>query len=173
MGLNTFDIKQAFRKLEEMMGEVNEDTGEFIYKEEDLAYFVNDLNEKKELKLNNIEDLKREYKARNEALEDKIKSLQSKVKQNDKTIDNLLFLQNVLLDGEKLKTDEYNFFYKSNQSVTVPEKVDDSYKGFIKTTIEWDKTAIKNALQNCTKEEFEEFNKKGFGIQTKSSLNVR
>jgi chromosome segregation ATPase len=108
MGLNTFDIKQAFRKLEEMMGEVNEDTGEFIYKEEDLAYFVNDLNEKKELKLNNIEDLKREYKARNEALEDKIKSLQSKVKQNDKTIDNLLFLQNVLLDGEKKKTDEYN-----------------------------------------------------------------
>lgn len=171
--MKTFEILEQFRKLEDMMNEFDSETGEFIYKEEDLAYFVKDLNEKKELKLNNIEDLKREYKARNEALKDKIKSLQSKVKQNDKTIDNLLFLQNVLLDGEKLKTDEYNFFYKSSQSVIVPEKVDDSYKGFIKTTIEWDKTAIKNALQNCTKEEFEEFNKKGFGIQTKLNLNVK
>lgn len=171
--MKTFEILEQFRKLEDMINEFDSETGEFIYKEEDLACFVKDLNEKKELKLNNIEDLKREYKARNEALKDKIKSLQSKVKQNDKTIDNLLFLQNVLLCGEKLKTDEYNFFYKSNQSVIAPEKVDDSYKGFIKTTIEWDKTAIKNALQNCTKEEFKEFNKKGFGIQTKSSLNVR
>ena len=170
--METFKILEQFRKLEEMMNEFDEN-GEFIYKEEDLAYFVNELNEKRELKLNNIEDLKKEYKARNEALKDKIKSLQTRVKQNDKTIENLAFLQDVLLNGEKLKTDEYTFFYKNSQSVVAPEKVDESYKGFIKTTIEWDKTAIKTALQNSTKEEFEAFNKKGFGIQTKSSLNVR
>ena len=170
--MKVFDIKAQFRQLEEMMNEFDEN-GEFIYSTESLSHFVKELEEKKELKLNNIEDLKREYKSRNDALDIKIKSLQSKVKQNEKTIENLLYLQNVLLDGEKLKTDEYNFFYKSSQSVIVPEKVDDSYKGFIKTTIEWDKKAIKNTLQNCTKEEFEEFNKKGFGIQTKLNLNVR
>lgn len=170
--MKTFEILEQFRKLEDMMNDFD-DNGEFLYSEDDLSHFIKELNEKKEIKLNNIEDLKRELKSKISTLDEKIKSLETRKKQFNKSIENLLYLQNVLLDGEKLKTDEYNFFYKSSQGVIVPEKVDDSYKGFIKTTIEWDKTAIKNALQNCTKEEFKEFNKKGFGIQTKSSLNVR
>lgn len=170
--MKTFEILEQFRKLEAMMNEFD-DNGEFLYNEDDLGHFVKELNEKKEIKLNNIEDLKKELKSKISTLDEKIKSLETRKKQFNKSIENLLYLQNVLLDGEKLKTDEYNFFYKSSQSVIVPEKVDEEYKGFIKTKIEWDKTAIKNALQNCTKEELEEFNKKGFGIQTKLNLNVK
>jgi chromosome segregation ATPase len=89
--MTTFEIKDSFRKLEEMMNEFDQETGEFIYSTESLAHFIKELEEKKELKLNNIEDLKREYKSRNDALDVKIKSLQARKKQNETQINNLKF----------------------------------------------------------------------------------
>ncbi|MFA9240588.1 MAG: siphovirus Gp157 family protein, partial [Candidatus Paceibacteria bacterium] len=145
--MRTFDIMEQFRKLEEMMNEFDQETGEFIYNENELSYFVNDLNAKKELKLNNIEDLKREYKARIELIDEKIKSFQSKQKRYKNIIENFKYLQNVLLDGEKLKTDEYTFYYTNSESIIVPDKIDESLGNFTKTTIEWDKTKIKDAIK--------------------------
>ena len=110
--MKTFDIKQAFRELEEKMSEFNPETGEFIHSEDEFKEFIEALNEKKELKLNNIEDLKKEYKSSINTLDDKIKSLQARKKQFNKIIDNLKFLQSVFLDGEKLKTDEYSFYVR-------------------------------------------------------------
>lgn len=166
--MTTFDIKAQFRKLEEMMNEFDQETGEFIYSTESLAYFVKELEEKRELKLNNIEDLKREYKSRNDALDIKIKSLQARKKQNETQINNLKFLQEVLLDGEKLKTDEYTFYYTNSESIIVPDKIDESLGNFTKTTIEWDKTKIKDAIKLG-----EDLSSYGIGIQKKSSLAVR
>ena len=166
--MTTFEIKDSFRKLEEMMNEFDQETGEFIYSTESLAYFVKELEEKRELKLNNIEDLKREYKSRNDALDIKIKSLQARKKQNETQINNLKFFQEVLLDGEKLKTDEYTFYYTNSESVMVPDKIDESLGNFTKTTIEWDKTKIKDAIKLG-----EDLSSYGIGIQKKSSLAVR
>lgn len=166
--MTTFEIKDSFRKLEEMMNEFDQETGEFIYSAESLAYFVKELEEKRELKLNNIEDLKREYKSRNDALDIKIKSLQARKKQNETQINNLKFFQEVLLDGEKLKTDEYTFYYTNSESVIVPDKIDESLGNFTKTTIEWDKTKIKEAIKLG-----EDLSKYGLAIQKKSSLAVR
>lgn len=167
MGLNTFEIKDSFRKLEQMMNEFDEN-GEFIYSTESLEHFVKELNEKKELKLNNIEDLKREYKSRNDALDIKIKSLQARKKQFSRNINNLKFFQEVLLNGEKLKTDEYTFYYTNSESIIVPDKIDESLGNFTKTTIEWDKTKIKDAIKLG-----EDLSSYGIGIQKKSSLAVR
>ena len=166
--MTTFEIKDSFRKLEEMMNEFDQETGEFIYSTESLSHFVKELEEKRELKLNNIEDLKREYKARNDALDIKIKSLQARKKQNETQINNLKFFQEVLLDGEKLKTDEYTFYYTNSESVIVPDKIDESLGNFTKTTIEWDKTKIKDAIKLG-----EDLSSYGIGIQKKSSLAVR
>ena len=166
--MRTFDIMEQFRKLEEMMNEFDQETGEFIYNENELSYFVNDLNAKKELKLNNIEDLKREYKSRNDSLDVKIKSLQARKKQNETQINNLKFFQEVLLNGEKLKTDEYTFYYTNSESIIVPDKIDESLGNFTKTTIEWDKTKIKDAIKLG-----EDLSSYGIGIQKKSSLAVR
>ena len=166
--MTTFEIKDSFRKLEEMMNEFDQETGEFIYSTESLAYFVKELEEKRELKLNNIEDLKREYKARNDALDIKIKSLQARKNQNETQINNLKFFQEVLLDGEKLKTDEYTFYYTNSESIIVPDKIDESLGNFTKTTIEWDKTKIKDAIKLG-----EDLSSYGIGIQKKSSLAVR
>lgn len=166
--MTTFEIKDSFRKLEEMMNEFDQETGEFIYSTESLSHFVKELEEKRELKLNNIEDLKREYKSRNDALDIKIKSLQARKKQNETQINNLKFFQEVLLDGEKLKTDEYTFYYTNSESVIVPDKIDESLGNFTKTTIEWDKTKIKDAIKLG-----EDLSSYGIGIQKKSSLAVK
>ena len=166
--MTTFEIKDSFRKLEEMMNEFDQETGEFIYSSESLAHFVKELEEKKELKLNNIEDLKREYKSRNDALDIKIKSLQARKKQNETQINNLKFFQEVLLDGEKLKTDEYTFYYTNSESVIVPDTVDEKLEQFTKKTIEWDKTKIKEAIKMG-----EDLTKYGLVIQKKQSLSVR
>ena len=166
--MKVFEIKDSFRKLEEMMNEFDQETGEFIYSSESLAHFVKELEEKKELKLNNIEDLKREYKSRNDALDIKIKSLQARKKQNETQINNLKFFQEVLLDGEKLKTDEYTFYYTNSESVIVPDTVDEKLEQFTKKTIEWDKTKIKEAIKMG-----EDLTKYGLVIQKKQSLSVR
>ena len=166
--MTTFEIKDSFRKLEEMMNEFDQETGEFIYSTESLSHFVKELEEKRELKLNNIEDLKREYKSRNDSLDVKIKSLQARKKQNETQINNLKFFQEVLLDGEKLKTDEYTFYYTNSESIIVPDKIDESLGNFTKTTIEWDKTKIKDAIKLG-----EDLSSYGIGIQKKSSLAVR
>lgn len=166
--MTTFEIKDSFRKLEEMMNGFDQETGEFIYSTESLAYFVKELEEKRELKLNNIEDLKREYKSRNDALDIKIKSLQARKKQNETQINNLKFFQEVLLNGEKLKTDEYTFYYTNSESIIVPEKIDESLEKFTKKTIEWDETKIKDAIKLG-----EDLSSFGIGIQKKSSLAVR
>jgi len=166
--MTTFEIKDSFRKLEEMMNEFDQETGEFIYSTESLSHFVKELEEKRELKLNNIEDLKREYKSRNDSLDVKIKSLQARKKQNETQINNLKFFQEVLLNGEKLKTDEYTFYYTNSESIIVPDKIDESLGNFTKTTIEWDKTKIKDAIKLG-----EDLSSYGIGIQKKSSLAVR
>jgi len=166
--MTTFEIKDSFRKLEEMMNEFDQETGEFIYSTESLSHFVKELEEKRELKLNNIEDLKREYKSRNDSLDVKIKSLQARKKQNETQINNLKFFQEVLLNGEKLKTDEYTFYYTNSESIIVPEKIDESLEKFTKKTIEWDKTKIKDAIKLG-----EDLSSFGIGIQKNLVLAVR
>lgn len=171
--MKTFDIKQAFRELEEKMSEFNPETGEFIHSEDEFKEFIEALNEKKELKLNNIEDLKREYKSKISSLDEKIKSLQARKNQFNKIIDNLKFLQNVLLDGKKLKTDEYNFYFTTSKSLKVPDDVDETLEDLIKIEKIYDKDVIKDRLENANDEIKAELSKKGFYIETKKSLVVR
>lgn len=171
--MKTFDIKQAFRELEEKMNEFDPETGEFLYREDEFKEFIEALNEKKELKLNNIEDLKREYKSKIDSLDEKIKSLQARKKQFNKIIDNLKFLQNVLLDGEKLKTDEYNFYFTTSKSLKVPDVVDETLEDLIKIEKSYDKDVIKDRLENANDEIKAELIEKGFYIETKKSLVVR
>lgn len=171
--MKVFDIKSAFRELEEKMSEFNPETGEFLHNEDEFKEFIEALNEKKELKLNNIEDLKREYKSKIGGLEDKIKSLNGRKKQFEKIIDNLQFLQKVLLDGEKLKTDEYSFYFTTSKSVKVPDVIDEALEDLIKIEKSYDKKIIKDRLENANDEIKQDLNSKGFYIETKKSLVVR
>ena len=68
MGLNTFEILQEIRALEDLLNEVNPETGEFVNNEDVIKDYIINLQTSKENKLNNIEDLKLELKAQREDL---------------------------------------------------------------------------------------------------------
>ena len=168
MGLNTFEILQEIRALEDLLNEVNPESGEFINNEDVIKDYIINLQASKETKLNNIEDLKLEFKSQIEALKQKEEKLYAKRKSLEANIERLKDLQVVLLNGEKLKTDEYTFSFRTTKSVVVPNEVNKSLEIFTKTKVEWDKVAIKKELDKGI-----DYSEYGIYLEDKQSLSVR
>ena len=146
--MRTFDILSEFRALEALLNEVDAETGEFLNSEDDIKDYITKLNIDKATKLNNIEDLKQELNGQIDTLKNKIDKLSSRKKSIESNIDRLKDLQLLLLDGEKLKTDEYTFSFRSSSSVNVYdiEQLEDKYFKIEKKPILEDiGEAIKNA----------------------------
>lgn len=143
-----FDILKEYRALEELMNEVNEETGEFVNSEDDIREYIVKLDQDRDTKLDNIERIKRELSATKFALDEEIKRLQALKKQKDKTIENLTNLQMYLTNGEKIETPLYKFSTRKSKSVHVPAIVDPSFKECVRAKYEWDKTAIKKMLDS-------------------------
>ena len=168
MGLNTFDILQEIRALEDLLNEVNPESGEFVNNEDVIKDYIINLQTSRENKLNNIEDLKLELKAQSEALKQKEEKLYAKRKSIESNIERLKDLQAMLLQGEKLKTDEYTFSFRNSKSVVVPSEVNPGLEIFTKTKIEWDKVAIKKELDKGI-----DYSEYGIYLEDKKSLSVR
>ena len=168
MSLKTFDILQEIRALEEMLNEVDPVTGEFINNEDIMKDYIKSLQVEKETKLNNIEDLKLEFKSQIEALKQKEEKLYARRKSLEANIERLKDLQVMLLNGEKLKTDEYTFSFRTTKSVVVPNEVNKSLEIFTKTKVEWDKVAIKKELDKGI-----DYSEYGIYLEDKQSLSVR
>lgn len=167
MGLNTFEIMQEFRALESLLNEVDAETGEFLNSENDIKEYIEKLNIDKATKLNNIEDLKLEMNSQIESLKLKIDKLNNRKKSIEKNIDKLKDLQVMLLAGEKLKTDEYTFSFRSSKSVVVPNEVDPTFPQ-VKIKYEWDKVGIKKMLDTGI-----DYSEYGIYLEEKQSLSVR
>lgn len=165
--MKTFEILQEFRALEELLNEFDPETGEILNSEEDIKDYVLNLSNEKSVKLDNIEDLKREYAGQIATIKEKVAKLQSKIKTFENKIDSLKELQLMLLDGEKFKTAENNFYFTKSKSVYVEDwflpQLDDKFK---KVTVTPNKTELKKAIKSG--EVFE-----GVGIEEKTSLVVR
>ena len=168
MGLNTFEILQEIRVLEDMLNEIDPVTGEFVNNEDIMKDYIKGLQVEKETKLNNIEDLKLEFKSQIEALKQKEEKLYAKRKSIESNIERLKDLQVMLLQGEKLKTDEYTFSFRTTKSVVVPNEVNKSLEMFTKTKVEWDKVAIKKELDKGI-----DYSEYGIYLEDKKSLSVR
>lgn len=169
MGLRVFDILQEIRALEDILNEVDPVSGEFVNNEDDIKDYITKLNIDKSTKLNNIEDLKQELNGQIDTLKTKIDKLSSRKKSIESNIDRLKDLQLLLLDGEKLKTDEYTFSFRSSSSINVYdiEQLEDKYFKIEKKPILKDiGEAIKNA--NSKGESFF-----GAEIVNKVSLSIR
>lgn len=167
MSLNTFEILQEFRALESLLNEINEETGEFINSENDIKEYIDKLNIDKATKLNNIEDLKLEMNNQVEALKVKIDKLNKRKKAFETNIDKLKDLQIMLLNGKKLKTDEYTFSFRTSKSVVVPDEVDPTFPQ-VKIKYEWDKVGIKKMLDTGI-----DYSEYGIYLEEKKSLSVR
>lgn len=166
--MKTFDILEEIRALEDMLNEVDPVSGEFVNNEDIMKDYIKSLQVEKETKLNNMEDLKLEIKSQIEALKQKEEKLYNKRKSLEANIERLKDLQVMLLNGEKVKTDEYTFSFRTTKSVVVPNEVNKSLEIFTKTKIEWDKVAIKKELEKGI-----DYSEYGIYLEEKSSLSVR
>ena len=167
--MRVFDILQEIRALEDMLNEVDPVSGEFVNNEDDIKEYITKLNIYKATKLNNIEDLKQELSGQIDTLKTKIDKLLARKKSIESNIDRLKDLQLLMLDGEKLKTDEYTFSFRSSSSINVYdiEQLEDKYFKIEKKPILKDiGEAIKNA--NSKGESFF-----GAEIINKVSLSIR
>ena len=169
MGLNTFEILQEIRALEDLLNEIDPVSGEFVNSEDVIKDYIINLQTSKENKLNNIEDLKLELKAQSEALKQKEEKLYARRKSIESNIERLKDLQVMLLQGEKLKTDEYTFSFRRSESVEIYDvnMLEDKFFKIEKKPILKDiAEAIKQA--NSKGESFF-----GAEIKDKKSLSVR
>lgn len=165
--MKVFDILSEFRALDNLMNEINLVTGEYVNSENDIKEYIEKLNLDKATKLNNIQDLKLEYKANIDALKNKIDTLVAKKKSFEAQIEKLVYLQELLLNGEKLKTDEFTFFFRTSKSVKVPDEVNPTHPR-VKIKYEWDKKEIQKDIENGV-----DYSEYGISIEEKQSLSVR
>ena len=167
--MKVFDILKEFRALEELMNEIDLETGEYLNNENDIQEYIVNLRLSKEDKLNNIQDLKIEFEAKIEAVKSKIEYLNNRKKSFERNINNLTNLQLMLLNNQKLETNEYSFSFRKSESVSINDILFDiKDERFNRTTIkvEPDKTAIKKALKDGTSVD-------GASIETKMNLQVK
>ena len=167
--MKVFDILKEFRALEELMNEIDLETGEFLNNENDIQEYIVNLKLSKEDKLNNIQDLKIEFEAKIEAVKSKIEYLNNRKKSFERNINNLTNLQLMLLNNQKLETNEYSFSFRKSESVSIFDILFDSKdERFNRTTIkvEPDKTAIKKAIKDGISVD-------GASIETKMNLQVK
>ena len=149
--MTTFEIIEQLKLISEMKETVDEETGVFLYSDEEIKAKYDLINISKEEKLNAIEDYKRSIKKEQELYEDKKKKQESNIKKCKDRAEYLKTLQEALLNGEKLKTDEYNFYYKNSTSyeVIAPESIPDKYFKIEKKPILKDiAAAYKEAVKN-------------------------
>lgn len=146
--MNVFDLSKEYVMLNDMAFEYDEETGEIINNDDTLKELIDELNEAKEQKLNNIEYLKRSNKSNVDALAAEIKRLQSKKKAIENTNERLKTLQEILLNGEKLKTDKFTFSYRNIEVIKVPGEVDPKLDTLVNAKYTWDKKAIKDSIKN-------------------------
>ena len=147
--MTCFEIKEEIRALYALMCECDEND-ELLHSEDDLKDFVKEINQNKETKLNNMQDLKIEIQHSINAYDEKIARLSARKSALSKDIELIKNLQLMLLDGEKCKTDEYNFYFMTTKAVNISDNVNptDLDKEFQRVTVAFDKTAIKKALQD-------------------------
>ena len=167
--MNTFDILGEYNALIAMMEEVDEN-GEFINDDATLKALLNELNQSKGDKLDNIELIKRDFQAKADTLKAEMDRLAKRKKSFENQVDKLQALQELLLNEEGFKTDRFTFSYRKSESVKVPDLCDTSFpKEWIITKYQFDKKAIKEAI----KKSGIDYSEYGIELVTNVSLQVR
>ena len=146
--MTTFTILDEFRAINELTNEVeiNEDTGEVIDNTETIKALLNELNNSKEEKLDNIEYVKREFKVTEVALQDEIKRLTARKASMVSKQEQLKHLQEFLMNDEKVKTDKFTFSYGTTKSVDITDEnaIPETY---LKTEFKVNKTELAKVLK--------------------------
>ena len=144
----TFSILSEFKAMHELTDEIefDEETGEVIDNTDTIKALLDELNNSKEDKLDNIEYVKREFKMREAALQDEIKRLTARKASMVSKQDQLKGLQEFLMNGEKVKTDKFTFSYGTTKSVEIEDE-SEIPEAYLKVEFKVNKTEIAKALK--------------------------
>jgi hypothetical protein len=162
------EIIDKLKKIDLMGEQTDEETGEFLYSDIEIKALYSSIIAAKEDKLIAIEDY---YRSKNDEIlryKEKKAKQDANIKRTQKEQEQLRFYQNLLLEGEKLKTDDYTFSYRTTKSVEVDPTIElyalpvELYK----TTYAPNKAAIKKELENG-------WTYDGIKLVENTSLNVR
>lgn len=165
--MKTFDIVKEMTAIQELIEAVdyNEETGEIIDNSETVKALLEELELSKNDKLDNIEYMKREYKAAAETLQGEIKRLTERKAMMLRNVERLADLQGLLLQNEGTKTDKFTFFYGTSTSVDVVDE-DALPHEFLAIKYTPDKKAIGDKMKLG-------FEVDGCKLVTKTSLRVK
>lgn len=167
--MTTNEIVEKLRLIERMRSDVDPETGEFKFTDEEIAIVEAEINATKEEKLNAIQDYKLSLNDDIARYKEKKAVQDANIKRTEKFQDYLKELQMDLLGGEKLKTDEFNFYFTNSVKVDVIDidSIPDKYCKFEKNIIAKD---VKEALLKAEKNKESFF---GANLVKSKSLVVR
>lgn len=148
--MTTNEIIEKISLIEKMKNDVDLETGVFKFTDEEIAIVEAEINATKEEKLNAIQDYRLSLNDNIERFKEKKAVQDANIKRTEKFQDYLKELQINLLDGKKIKTDEFNFYYKNSIKVDVVDidSIPDKYCKFEKKIIASD---VKDAMLEAEK----------------------
>jgi len=167
--MKTYEIKSEFFAIQELLQneEFDEDTGEMIDNSEAIESLLNEIEDERNSKADNIAYLVKEAIDTESSLKAEITRLNERKQMAIRQQDSLKKLCSYLLGGEKLKTDRFTFSYRTSQSVNITDEslIPAEFLNVVEK-ITPDKKKIKEALAD--------FNDvPGAEIVVKESLGIR
>tara|TARA_R110000737_G_scaffold350683_1_gene390390 strand:- start:47 stop:544 length:498 start_codon:yes stop_codon:yes gene_type:complete len=121
--MTSYGIRNQIDFLAEMKVSVDEETGEYKYTDAEIKELEIFLHTNKEEKLNSIQDFKMSLTDDILRFKEKKSVQDTNIKRAEKKQKYLKELQNILLGNEKLKTDEFNFYYATTKKLNVNTEV--------------------------------------------------
>ena len=121
--MTSYEIKNKIDSLSEMKVSVDEETGEYKYTDAEIKGLEAFLHTNKEQKLNSIQDFRLSLDDDILRFKEKKAVQDANIKRAEKKQEYLKSLQMDLLGGDKLKTDEFNFYYKNTKRLNVHTEV--------------------------------------------------
>ena len=167
--MKTYEIKSEFFEIQQLLEneEYDEETGELIDNSEAIQSLLNEIEDERDSKADNVAYLIKEANDTENSLKAETDRLNERKKMFIRQQESLKQLLDFLLGGEKLKTDKFTFSYRTSQSVNIIDEslVPAEYLN-VKETFTPNKKRIKEALQD--------FNEvAGAEIVVNKSLSVR
>ena len=97
--------------IELMKEQIDEDTGEFLYSDDDIQRAYDNIEGEKENKIKAIQHIIDSKKLNIELCKEEKQAIDKTIKQDEKSIINLNDMIGTLLNGEGLKTSRGSFYY--------------------------------------------------------------
>ena len=149
--MKTYEIAKELFELQQLIEletfDINEETGEVFDNSKMLQELSDELHIEVETKADGIAYIIKEFKDAETSLQAEVKRLQERKASMARKQDSLKQLLDYLLQGEKLKTNKFTFFY-ANSSKVVIEDENSIPEQFLKVEYKVDKTEIGKELKN-------------------------